>query len=595
MKKKLLALLLCMILAAGLLSASAAEAEKAEDIVILYENDVHCSLEGYSKLSAMKKELQLIHEYVGVVSSGDYIQGNSLGVISEGEYVVELMNLVGYDALTLGNHEFDYQLPRLQELAELMNTKPICCNFKKLGEEESFFEPYSIVSYGDTDIAYIGVTTPTTLSQSVPVQFKDEQGNFIYTFSADNIWDVAQESIDAAKAEGADYIIGLTHLGDKEASYLVTELVANTEGFDVVLDAHSHSVIESMVLTDEGGGEVVVTSTGTKFEHIGKLTISDGEITTELIPTADYTATDPVVDAHLQKINEEYSVMGDRVIAFSEVDLFTHDEEGNRLVRKEETNIGNLYADAMRSVLGADIGYVNGGGLRAEIDAGDVTFNDILNFIPFNNMPMLAEVSGQVIKDLLEMTTMSWPEENGSFPHVSGITFSVDATVPSSIVMDENELFICVDGPYRVRDIKVLNRESGEYEPLDTEKKYTLAALDYYIMEGGGGLTMLEEAVVLRDDGVLDVELLETYITEQLGGVIGKEYEQVKRHITMITEPADEEEEYLLYEVQWGDTLWDLSRKYGCTVNDIFELNRDLIKDPNLIYVGWELKIAANI
>ncbi len=227
-------------------------APKSETIVILYENDVHCAVEGYSKLAAMKKELSKQYNHVGVVSSGDYLQGGSLGVVSRGEYIVKLMNLVGYDAVTLGNHEFDYKLPRLLELVELMNTKPVCANFKD-DSGNNVFEPYKIVSYGDIDVAYIGVTTPHTLTSSSPAQFKNKEGEYVYNFCANDLYEVVQGAIDAVKEKGADVIIAITHLGYMEEGLLwpVDDLIENTEGLDVVLDAHSHSVIEGVEFEDK--------------------------------------------------------------------------------------------------------------------------------------------------------------------------------------------------------------------------------------------------------------------------------------------------------------------------------------------------------
>ena len=153
MKKRIAAVVLSALLMVCFFPAEALAARNSEDIIILYENDVHCAVEGYAKLSAMKKELQETHDHVGVVSGGDYIRGNSLSAATQGRYIIELMNLVGYDAVTLGNHEFDYRVARLEELAAMMDTKPICCNFGRIGEEEPYFEPYSIVSYGDIDVA----------------------------------------------------------------------------------------------------------------------------------------------------------------------------------------------------------------------------------------------------------------------------------------------------------------------------------------------------------------------------------------------------------------------------------------------------------
>ena len=530
--KKFISLAITLCMAASLLTGIA-HAFDDETIVILYENDVHCAVEGYSKLSAMKKELEENFANVAVVSVGDYVQGSSLGTVSTGEYIIELMNLVGYDAVTLGNHEFDYRLPRLCELVDMMNTKPVCCNFQRIGEDSPYFAPYSIVSYGGADVAYIGITTPSTLTSSSPAQFKDENGNYIYTFNVETLYDVVQDNIDSAKEAGADYIIALSHIGYEEDEQYedVVDLIENTEGFDVVLDGHSHSVIENMILEDEGGNDVLLTSTGTKFENIGKLTISNGTFTTELIRTEDYTKTDAAVDARIQQINDEYAVLGERKIAVSEVDLITHDEEGNRLVRNAETNLGDLCADAVRTVTDADIGHVNGGGIRAPIAKGDVTFNDMLSVFPFNNQIVVAKVSGQTIKDFLEMSVMHWPGEDGSFPHLSGIRFYLNTKISSSIKLDANGVFCGVEGPYRIYDIEVFNRISGEYEPLDTDKSYTIASHNFLLLECGSGMSMFEGAKIIQNDGMLDVELLEKYIVEDLGGVIGKEYESSTQNI----------------------------------------------------------------
>ena len=534
MKKKFAIVITCILLVISMLPISAFAVN--DNIVILYENDVHCIVEGYSKFAAMKKELQECYDYVGVVSGGDYIQGNSLGVISKGEYIINLMNLVGYDAVALGNHEFDYKLERLDELVNMMDTEPVCCNFQKVGEDTTCFEPYSIVSYGDVDIAYIGITTPSTISSSSPTQFKDENGNYIYTFNSTDLYDVVQSNIDSAQAQGADYIIALSHIGYAEDEVYgdmedVETLIRNTSGFDVVLDAHSHTVIESLTIQDKGGNDVLLSSTGTKFEYIGKLTISDENLETQLIKTEEYKSTDPTVDAYIDQIYSEYSTLGERKVAYSEVDLITKDKDGNRLVRNNETNLGDLCADAFRYAVGADIGYINGGNLRADILSGDITFNNMLNVLPFNNSIVLSEVSGQTIKDMLEMTMMYYPGEGGAFPHLSGMTFSFNTSIPSSVVLDEYEDFVGVSGQYRVYNIKVLNRENGAYEPLDLGKTYTIAATNYYLLEYGSGLKMLENSKILQNDGLLDVEALESYITNELGGTVGQDYAETKVNI----------------------------------------------------------------
>ena len=512
------------------------------------KNDVHCAVEGYSKLAAMKNELLETHTNVGVVSVGDFVQGGTLGAVSKGEYIVNLMNKVGYDAIALGNHEFDYQLPRLNELNAMSNTKFISCNFQKIGEDKSYFEPYTIVSYGNVDVAYIAITTPETINSSSPAQFKNDKGELIYTFNESKLYDIVQTNINAAETAGADYVIALSHIGYDESGNLadITDVIENTDGFDVVLDAHSHSVIEEKVIKDKSGDDVLLTSTGTKFEYIGKLTIKNGAFDTELVEVESYTKTDPVVDAYITEINENYAQLGNRKIGESKVEFITHDKDGNRLVRNAETNLGNFCSDALRVMTGADMSFVNGGGLRAPMESGDITFNDIFSVFPFNNQIVTAEISGQILIDFLEMAVMNYPEEDGSFPHMSGVTFSVNKSIPTSVKVDANGFFEKVDGAYRVYNVKVLDKTSGEYKALDPNGKYILAGFNYFILDFGGGMTMFKDAKILDAEGTLDVELLENYIVEHLGGVIGEEYAEVKPNISftdgVITETPDNNE-----------------------------------------------------
>ena len=545
MKKRLLSCIVCICMVLCSLNATTF-AKDSETIVILYENDVHCAVEGYSKLAAMKNELKSEYEYVGVVSSGDFVQGGTLGAVSKGEYIVELMNLVGYDAIAPGNHEFDYTISRLTELYELSETKYISCNFAKIGEEKTYFEPYTIVSYGDVDIAYIGIITPETITSARPSQFRNENGEIIYTFNESRLYELVQESIDEATEDGADYVIALSHIGYDESGELndVTDVIENTDGLDVVLDAHSHSVIEEKIVKDKSGDDVLLSSTGTGFENIGKLTIANGEFDTELVKTETYTKTDADVDAYIAEINESYAELGNRKIGESKVELITHNEEGVRLVRTAETNLGNLCSDALFFVTNADVSYVNGGGLRAPIKSGDMTFNDIYSVFPFNNRIVTAEITGQVLLDMLEMSMISYPQEDGAFPHMSGITFSVNKSIPSSIKVDENGFFTKVDGDYRVYDVKVLDKESGNYKALELDKKYILAAADYYILNFGSGMSMFKDAKVVESEGMLDVEVLERYITDNLNGVIGEEYKDVVNRITFTDgyENADNED-----------------------------------------------------
>jgi len=573
MKSRILSLLLAICFMLSYLTVPTQAAESNE-IVILFENDVHCAVDGYAKLSAMKNELSETNDYVGVVSVGDFVQGSSLGVISKGEYIVNLMNLVGYDAVTLGNHEFDYKLPRLLELADMLIANTVCCNFKKTVEANSVFEPYTIVSYGETDIAYIGITTPDTITSSSPSQFVGENGEYLYSFQGNDLYNTVQKSIDAAEKDGAEYIVALSHLGTENVyeQWSAQTLIKNTTGLDVVLDGHSHSVVENMVVEDKDGNQVQVSSTGTAFANIGKLTISDDGIKTELIPTEGYEKNDPKVTEYIKEIEAEYQQLGERKIGVSKVDLTTVDENGNRIIRNAETNLGDFCADAYRLVTGADIGFINGGGIRANIDEGDVTFNEILSVFPWNNRVCVAEVTGQQIVDMLELGSANYPNEDGSFQHVSGLTFKLGGTIASSVKLDENMAFVSVDGKRRVYDVKVLNKETGEYEPIELYKKYTLASHSYLLMEYGSGATMFKGCKIINNTGMLDVELLEIYIAENLGGVVGEEYARSQNRIKVI----DENTVHTVTFVVDGKTLTTVQVKHGADVTEMPQIPEKL-------------------
>ena len=505
-----------------------------KNIVIIYENDVHCNVDGYAKVSALKNELIQENNYVAVVSSGDYIQGSSLGAISQGEYIANLINLVDYDVLTLGNHEFDYKLSRLFELTSIIESPIVCSNFINLKENKLVFEPYKIISYEDFDIAFIGVTTPSTISSSSPIQFMDDNGNYLYSFSGDNLYKTVQKNINEAKKDGAEFIILLSHLGTEGVlpQWSCQELVKNTYGIDVVLDGHSHSVIEKEIIKDKKNREVIISSTGTKFQNIGKLTLGNtGEVKTELISTDTYNSKDLKIENYIKQINDEYKKLGERFIGENKINLITHNSEGKRIIRNSETNLGDFCADAFRIVTNSDVGVINGGGIRAPLNSGKITFNDILNVFPWNNTVCVAEVNGQQLLDFLEFVYMSLPEENGSFQQVSGIQCVVNTKIPTSVVVDENDVFVKVTGARRVSDVKILNKENNQYEQIDKNKLYTLASHNYLLLDKGSGTSMLNNSKIIANDGMLDVELLEKYIKENLNGTITEEYLNVQNRI----------------------------------------------------------------
>ena len=494
----------------------------AYPIVILYDNDVHCSVDGYAKMAALKAEKQAETPYVTLVSAGDYVQGGSMGAASKGGYIITIMNAVGYDYVTLGNHEFDYAIPRLKELTSELTATVLCCNLIDLEAGKRMFKPYEIVDYGGTKVAFIGAATPYSFSSSTPAYFQDDKGEYIYSLCIDTYYDMFQNYVNDARYQGADYVVAITHLGDDVEVDPINsqELARHTEGIDVILDGHSHSLVPERILTNKAGKKVLYSQTAAHFENLGVMTIRpNGKITLELVPTESYTKEDPRVKAVTDSLKEVYEKMGARRIGYSEVKLPAKDTDGDWLVRNQETALGDFCADAFRHILSTDIAFAGGGSLRDDLDAGEIQYDDIFNVFPFNNTTSIAELTGQEILDVLEFSVYSYPVDFGGFLHVSGLTFTFDPSIESPVIVDENKAFVKLDGgPRRVSDVKVLNGSTGVYEPIDLTRKYLVGSTNYLLNDAGDGYEMLEDRG--KSTGKADIEALEVYISRDLHGVI---------------------------------------------------------------------------
>ena len=593
MKQRLLSLLLAMAMVCSLTAGMPVTAFGADqDIVVLYTNDVHCGVDdniGYAGLALYKKQMQQQTPYVTLVDAGDAIQGVPIGTLSEGGYLIDIMNYVGYDVAVPGNHEFDYGMARFLDLAGRLNCGYYACNFMDKVTGTTVFAPYKMMTYGDTKIAYVGVSTPESFTKSTPAYFQDSAGNYIYSFCEDEsgqgLYNQIQASVDAARNEGAGYVILVGHLGETGVTdrWSSVNIIKNTTGIDVCIDGHSHETTPSMTVKSRDGRDVIITQTGTKLNNIGKLTIrTDGTIVSELVSEVPAMGTareyvvqkndslsriakrelgsydrwidiynnnlDKIRDANVLKpgmrllipgsslINEDGRAMDyntDRfikgiqdqynetlkvVLGTTPYLLTVNDPaDGKRRIRSGETNLGDLTADAYRVQLGADIGLSNGGGIRTDIKPGNITYNDTLAVFPFGNMGCVIEATGQKIKDALEMASRDYPEECGGFLQVSGLTYTIDTSVKSSVRLDDKGNFISVDGPYRVKDIMV---NGG---PIDLNRTYTVASHNYMLKSGGDGMTMFSGCNVIKDDVMVDVDVLSSYI-RSLGGAVTADY-----------------------------------------------------------------------
>ncbi len=505
----------------------------AEDIVILYTNDVHCGYDdnlGYSSVAAMKDHYKTLTPNVLLVDNGDAIQGDVIGTVSQGEFIIDFMNDVGYDYAILGNHEFDYGMDRLSELAELADFSYISSNIIYTGTEGnklSFLKPYAVHDFGDVNVGFVGADAPETLSTSTLSFFK-ENGKFVYDFGFGENGGVLagriQDAVDACKAEGADYVILLAHLGTDEvnAPYRSVDVISKTHDIDACLDAHSHSVIVSKYVANDRGELIPLSSTGTELQYIGIMMITEeGILTTTLVNGSLPESAEFNADA--AEITAEYNEVINEVMAYSNVDLRISDKDGIRMIRSRETNLGDLVADAYLRAAEAEIAFVNGGGIRSGLAAGDLTYADMMACHPFGNSIIAIKASGQQILDALEWGARNaQPEykdhegnpagENGQFIHVSGLRYTIDTSAASPVISDTNGMFFGMieDAPHRVTDVEIM--KDGEWLPLDMEAEYILGGHDYMLLEQGGGFTMFDGDELVLDSGIPDYQVLVNHI-----------------------------------------------------------------------------------
>lgn len=552
--KKLISLFMALVLIVALCGGSAFASE-SKDIVVLYTNDVHCAVDdnvGYAGLAAYRTEMLKTTDYVSLVDAGDALQGGVLGTLSEGEYITNIMNKVGYDVIIPGNHEFDYGMARFLELSKLQQTSYISCNFIDLKTNKPVFDSYKMITYGSVKVAYVGIDTPETFSKSTPAYFQDSSGNYIYGFCEGNngqdLYKVVQTAIDSAKAAGANYVVAVGHCGidAQSAPWRSTDIIANVTGLTAFIDGHSHSVIPSQNITDKSGKTVVLTSSGTKLAAIGKVVIKpDGSVTSELV--TGYTTKDSAVSTYVNEIKAKNDSLLKTIVAKTSVDLTIKNADGTRAVRSKETNMGDLVADAYRTIGGADIGWVNGGGIRDSIVAGNITYSQIIAVNPYGNTLCVCQATGQEIIDALEMASRSCPDENGGFLQVSGIKYTIDTTYASTVVVDDKKMFVKVGGLRRVKDVQVLNKITGTYEPIVLTKTYTLASHNYMLKSGGDGINMFMDNTYTLENIMLDNQVLINYITDTLKGVVPASYSSAQNRVTLIISPFADVSSYDWY------------------------------------------------
>ena len=537
--RKLTAILLALVLVLSLAApVFGAGGTKSDDIVILYTNDVHTYIDGdisYDVIAGVKAHLQTLYENVLLVDAGDHAQGTAFGSMDKGETIIELMNAAGYDAATLGNHEFDYGMDGRINITDNWASYPyLSCNFYNEAagvRGANVLDAYKIFDLGTEKVALIGITTPESFTKSTPAYFQDGNGAYIYGISGGDdgsaLYADVQAAVDAAEADGATKIIALGHLGDDPASrpWTSEETIANVEGLDAFIDGHSHSTVEGKEVNDKNGDKVLLTQTGEYFDAIGMMVIDadTGAITTELLDASNAIVTASTPDAAVAAIktgwiNEVNDALGVK-IGQADITLDNYDENGKRLVRLRQTNTGSFAADALYYLfdnmgMDVDVAIMNGGGVRNRAVTGELTYLTMKNIHTFGNVACLQTVTGQQLLDALEWGARgTYIEEIGGFLHVAGLRYRVDANIASTVQMDEHGVWTGgPTGQYRVYDVQIFDKDINDYVPLDPGASYNLAGYNYTLRDLGDGFAMFDGAVNVLDYVMEDYMVLANYV-----------------------------------------------------------------------------------
>ncbi len=610
LKTKVLSLLMTLALVIGLMTPVQAKAEEASDFslssvqgktVILHTNDTHGRIDrgmdgslGITAVAAFKKVLEQEGAQVILLDAGDTLHGKPIATIDQGETIVKVMNASGYDAMTLGNHDFNYGSDRLRALTKEMEFPVLSANVTNDKDGTPFVSNHMIIEKNGVKFGIFGLSTLETVTKTNPKNVSDLQ---FY----DPI-ETAQFEVSELEAEGADVIIALGHIGiDESSDPTSADILSKVDGIDLFIDGHSHSTLAACITANQT--ESLLVSTGQYLNAIGMVVIDNDQtmkayslttddlakagVKTVLAENETEATIEEEVGTILIKANDKLSTSLKEVVATTEVALDGLREN----VRTKETNLGNLAADAIRWAAGTDVAMTNGGGIRTSIAVGDITKGMLAEVFPFGNIVVSKEVTGQAIKDMLEHGVKDYPATSGGYPQISGMTFNMDPAQPAGS---------------RISNLKINGKA------IDLTATYTLASNDFTIA-GGDGYTMIGDEFfpTLYEFGALDEVLIsylstnpsvesfavgrttmlpasEVAVEEEKAPVIE---EEVKDDVK---EEPTEEVTQRIYTVKKGDFLRKIAKTlFGneAAWKNIYQWNKNLIKDPNLIQIGWELLI----
>ena len=508
------------------------------DLVILHTNDVHGhdvenaeeGIFGTAAVAQLKKDYEAAGAEVLLLSAGDAIQGTSLVNMSYGETAVEFMNAAGYDAMATGNHEFDWGYENLQKLEGEMDFPLLAANVLDENGDAAFQSNMIYTMADGRKVGIFGLATPETATKAHPDKIKG------LTFLAgQELYNCAQQQVHALEEQDCEFIICLGHLGvdDESEPNRSTDLLKQVNGIDLFIDGHSHTEIEGGQLVND----TLLVSTGESLHNIGVVTYDGNAMHASFVKYGEYAGRDEAVAELINGINEEVSAELDQTFATTEVFLNGERDPG---VRTQETNLGDFACDAIlwqaRQSLGedaVDAALTNGGGIRASIEAGDVTMNDMKTVFPYGNVVATVTLTGAQLLEAIEAATCTTPTSIGAFPQVSGIEYTVNTAVPYvNGKQYANSTYYAPANPGARVTITSVNGEK-----FDKNATYTIATNDFTAAGGDtyGVFTQCET----YNTGVAMEDALVNYVTQELGGVIGKEYAESAGRITIAKLPTD--------------------------------------------------------
>lgn len=638
--KKVLSALLTAAMVMGLSVPVLAYEDMSGKLVILHTNDMHGRYEtteeqiGIAGVAALKDNYEAQGADVILLDAGDFSQGTTLVNHEKGLKAAEYLVKAGYDAVSLGNHEFDFGFEAVQDIAAVLkagNIPILAANVLKKGTSDPFFGASVILEKGGMKVGIFGLDTAETQTKAAPSAVKDL--NFL---DGKEMFAAAQAQVDALKAEGCDYIICVCHLGvdEESAGRRSTDMAEAVTGIDLIVDGHSHTVMDGGQMV----GDAMIVSTGSYLANVGTVVVDEAtkEATAKLISAADYATIYGAYDEELTKMvaadAAEVKEIYEGIFATTEVDLNGEKDPG---VRTMETNLGDFSSDAYLYAareyvkeqgmdLSVDVALSNGGGIRASVPAGEISMNTLYTVFPYGNTVVLVTITGEQLLEVLEASTFSTPTAIGGFPQIAGAEFTVNTAVEykNGEQYPDSTYFAPAEPGSRVTITSVNGK------PFDPKANYTVV-VNSFQAEGGDTYYALTKGSFVHDTAIVDADALISYVNS-LGGVIGKEYAEPQGRIKIAedaaaepsapaepvapaepaasAEPAQETESSVpaekeetgtaaitdLYRVIAGDTLWKIAREQlgnGSKWNEIYEANRKTIKNPNLIYIGQELVI----